>query len=89
MTGVPTTFHGHLSDNSIETMVLETAGNPEKHHVDERSSKVIYRYLEYDQPIGLESQTGRECHWLVVVAKSNSWIITAYPSVTEPRTNGG
>ena len=79
-----TVFLDELNESHIEEMVLKTAKCPGNFYVDGRSKKVIYRSLKFDQPIGYDPASGQDCHWLLVVAKSNSWIITAYPTVSEP-----
>ena len=82
-TSKPTYFLPSLPTRTITRMILETAQKSETCHVDPRTSKKLYRYRRYDQVIGQHVISGQPCHWLVVVAKRNSWITAAYP-VTDP-----
>ena len=62
-------------------MILQTGRCPDEYKVDEKTSKKILRFKEFDQVIGYRGKGKVECKWLLVIAKKNSWIQTAYPVV--------
>ena len=84
----PTYFLDSISDEILREMIMETCKKASKFHIDATTQKKIFRALKYDQPIGTDNSNGDDCHWLVVVAKRNSWIVVAYPAVNVTRYDG-
>ena len=72
-------FHHQFKDEDIKEMIFSCTMQHDKHKVDRRKSKIIYRFKYYDKAIGVHGETKQDCNWLVVVVKKNGWIKTAYP----------
>jgi len=81
-TSKPTYFVPTLHTPVIKRLILETCSEPHVSHLDPRTSKKLHRYRRYPRAVGRDVE-GRECFWLLVIAKRNSWITASYP-VLEP-----
>ena len=77
------TFATHLTHDIIKEMILLASLCPTFFKLDAhgrgRKKKRLYRFLKFEEPIGKHGHNNKECFWLVVIAKSNSWIVSAYP----------
>ena len=72
-------FAPYLNKKVLENMILDTSVRPDSFKIDFKYRKMIYRFSRYESVIGYKGKDRTECRFLVVVAKCNSWIKTAYP----------